>query len=152
MRKKHDPRGRVALQVSAVCGEIAARHPSKSEKFGCFLRGPDTRELAVMGVPKRGLPKVWIVRAGAAFALALTFGYLPYRLYTRSGFARYLELNADLSEMRRGNDALQSEISRLSREASALRDDPRAVERVARHELGWVRPGDIILDLSEGVH
>lgn len=135
----------------AMCGEIAAQHRSKSEKFGSFLGAPDTHALAVMSVPRRGLPKRWIVRAVAAFALALTFGYLPYRLYTRSGFARYLELNADLSDMRRGNNALQSEIARLSREASALREDPRAVERVARHELGWVRPGDIILDLSEGV-
>lgn len=105
--------------------------------------------MAVICAPKRGLARRWLVRAGAALALAVTFGYTPYHLYTRSGFARYLELRDDLAEMRRGNDNLQTEISRLQREASSLRDDPRAIESVARHELGWVKPGDVILDLRE---
>lgn len=121
------------------------------KKFGARAADPDT-PFVQMGASRRDLPKRWFVRAAAACSLALTFGYLPYRLYTRSGFARYLILSADLAEMRRGNQALKTEISRLSREASALRDDPRAIERVARHELGWVRPGDIILDFNEGGH
>ena len=37
---------------------------------------------------------------------------------------------------------------RLAREAEALRADPAAIERVARDELGWVRAGEIVVDLS----
>ena len=38
----------------------------------------------------------------------------------------------------------------LAREAEALRTDPAAIERVARDELGWVRAGEIVVDLSAG--
>ena len=34
---------------------------------------------------------------------------------------------------------------------AALRDDPAAIERVARAELGWVQPGEIVVDLGEAV-
>ncbi len=34
------------------------------------------------------------------------------------------------------------------REANSLRSDLGAVERVARAELGWVRPGEIVVDLG----
>lgn len=103
-----------------------------------------------MALVRRGFANRWIVRAGAAGALALTFGYVPYHLYARSGFARYLELEGDLQDMQRGNAGLRADIARLTREAYALKNDPRAVEQVARHELGWVRPGDLVLDLQEG--
>lgn len=103
-----------------------------------------------MGLVRRGLPTQWILRTTAAVAVAVTFGYMPYHIYARSGFARYLELEADLVEMQRHNRELRHEIEKLGREAAALREDPRAVERVARQELGWVRPGDLVLDLREG--
>jgi cell division protein FtsB len=91
---------------------------------------------------------LWIFRGVAAAVLALTFGYLPYRIYARSGFARYLHLRADLASIRVQNAKLRAENDRLSREVDALSSDPRALERVARAELGWVRPGEVIFDLE----
>jgi cell division protein FtsB len=41
-------------------------------------------------------------------------------------------------------DALQAENASLSREIAALRTDPRAIERVAREELGMLRPGETV--------
>src|SRR5688572_8083139 len=102
-----------------------------------------------MGLVRRGLKTQWIVRTAAAVALAVTFGYMPYHLYARSGFARYLHLKAELTVMQQHNAALAAEIQRLARDATSLREDPRAVERVARRELGWVQPGDIVVDLRE---
>ncbi len=102
-----------------------------------------------MGLVRRTLASKWVLRTAAAVAVAVTFGYVPYHLYARSGFARYLDLRAELAQMRGHNAHLKSEIDKLTREAAALRDDPRAVERVARQELGLVRPGDIVLDLGE---
>jgi cell division protein FtsB len=92
--------------------------------------------------------RVWIFRAVAAVVLALTFGYLPYRIYARSGFAQYLRLRGDLAAIRAQNGRLKAENDRLAREVDALTSDPRALERVARAELGWVRPGEVILDLE----
>ena len=80
--------------------------------------------------------------------LAATFGYGPYYLYARSGFARYLQLRRELVVTEARNTHLRAENERLLREAEALRSDPRAVENVARADLGWVRPGEVIFDLG----
>ena len=48
-----------------------------------------------------------------ALALALTFGYLPYRLYSRSGFSRYLELSRELRHIERENARLRTDNARL---------------------------------------
>jgi cell division protein FtsB len=91
----------------------------------------------------------WILRSLAAVMLAATFGYVPYHLYARSGFARYLQLRRDLAVTQTRNARLRTENERLSREAESLRSDPRAVENVARADLGWVRPGEVVFDLEQ---
>jgi cell division protein FtsB len=93
--------------------------------------------------------RAWLWRCVAAGALALTFGYVPYHLYARSGFARYLRLCEDLRVVRTQNARLRAENERLARDAEAVTSDLRALERVARAELGWVLPGEVIFDLPE---
>jgi cell division protein FtsB len=78
----------------------------------------------------------------------VALGYIPYHVYARSGLARTLELRRDLVALRARNAQLAAENDRLAREAEALRSDPAALERVARNELGWVRPGEIVVDLG----
>jgi cell division protein FtsB len=92
--------------------------------------------------------RTWVGRATAAVVVMLALAYIPYHVYARSGLARTLELRRDLQALRARNAQLAAENDRLSREAEALRTDPDAIERVARAELGWVRPGEIIVDLS----
>ena len=92
--------------------------------------------------------KTWARRAAAAVAVMLALGYIPYHVYARSGLARTLVLRRDLKALRARNAQLAAENDRLEREAEALRNDPGAIERVARAELGWVRPGEIIVDLG----
>lgn len=92
--------------------------------------------------------KTWLGRVGAAVLVMLALGYVPYHVYARSGLARTLQLRRELDGLRARNADLRVENERLGREAEALRSDPRAIERVARAELGWVRPGEIIVDLS----
>ena len=57
-------------------------------------------------------------------------------------------LRRDLTALHAHNQELAAENERLAREAEALRDDPAAIERVARDELGWVRAGEVVVDLS----
>jgi cell division protein FtsB len=44
---------------------------------------------------------------------------------------------------------LQAENARLAAEIAALRSDPRAIERLAREELGLVRPGETVFLVRE---
>ena len=90
----------------------------------------------------------WVRRAAAAVVVMLALGYIPYHVYARSGLARTLVLRRDLKALRARNAQLAADNDRLAREAEALRSDPDAIERVARAELGWVRPGEIIVDLT----
>ena len=92
--------------------------------------------------------KTWVGRVAAAAVVTFALGYIPYHVYARSGLARTLTLRHDLAALRARNRELAAENERLAREAEALRSDPAAVERVARAELGWVRPGEIIVDLA----
>jgi cell division protein FtsB len=92
--------------------------------------------------------KTWVGRIGAAALVTFALAYIPYHVYARSGLARTLALRRDLAALRAHNRELAAENERLAREAEALRDDPAAIERVARSELGWVKPGEIVVDLA----
>jgi cell division protein FtsB len=98
---------------------------------------------------RRNSKKTWFLRGGGAALLALSFGYAPYHLYSRSGFSRYLELRRELDNLRRENARVSLDNGRLEREAAALRNDPRWIEREARSQIKWVKPGEVIFDLGE---
>ena len=92
--------------------------------------------------------RTWVGRVAAAVLVMVALGYIPYHVYARSGLARTLVLRRDLAGLRARNAQLAADNERFAREAEALRTDPAAIERVARAELGWVRPGEIIVDLT----
>src|SRR3954464_5183431 len=94
--------------------------------------------------------KTWVGRVAAAALVAFALAYIPYHVYARSGLKRTLTLRRDLASLRAHNRELLAENERLAREAEALRSDPAAIERVARAELGWVKPGELIVDLGGG--
>ncbi len=76
----------------------------------------------------------WIV---AAVALAAAASALD-----PAGLRKYLSLEAEVRQMKDENARLASENVALAREARALRSDPAALERAAREELRFVRPGE----------
>ena len=92
--------------------------------------------------------KTWAGRLVAAAVVAFVHAYVPYHLNARSGLAKTITHKRDLRALRARNRELAAENDRLEREAEALRDDPAAIERVARADLGWVRPGEIVVDLG----
>jgi len=92
--------------------------------------------------------KTWAGRLLAATLVTFLLGYIPYHVYARSGLARTIGLRRDLAALRARNDELRAENQRLAREADGLRSDLGAIERVARAELGWVRPGELLVDLT----
>lgn len=83
--------------------------------------------------------------AAAAAALVLAVGSAA----ADGGFRRYFRLSADVRQLREKTAALREENARLKAEIAALRDDDAALERAAREELGFVRPGELVLVLEE---
>jgi cell division protein FtsB len=93
----------------------------------------------------------WPRRLAVASLLAAAFGYVPHHLFGRTGLAHVLELERNVAELRRVRDRARVENDQLAAQAAFLRDDPRALERVARDELGLVRTGEILYQVAEGV-
>jgi cell division protein FtsB len=84
----------------------------------------------------------WILGAVAAAAGAAALD--------PSGLRRYLVLSAEVRRMQGENARLSAENASLSREMRALRSDPAALERAAREELRFVRPGERVYWLGAG--
>jgi len=78
--------------------------------------------------------KWWVVGAVALAAVAAA--------WDPDGVRKYLRLSAEVRRMQGENAQLSSENAALSREARALRGDRAALERAAREELRFVRPGE----------
>ncbi|MEO6954077.1 MAG: septum formation initiator family protein [Polyangia bacterium] len=104
---------------------------------------------------------LWLRRVGFALGLALALGYLPYRVYRKSGLRQYVELSLELKQLQKHNDELRIEARRLRAElegfgrAGESRDKSAelplsVVERAARDELGLVRPGEIVFQVVQG--
>ena len=106
---------------------------------------------------------LWLRRVGFSLALALGLGYLPYRIYQKSGLHRYVELRDELVQLTGRNDELRKRARRMRAELETL-SPPEAsnrgerpvlplavVERAARDELGLVRPGELVFQIAPEV-
>ena len=66
-----------------------------------------------------------------------------------NGLRKARRNEAEADRLGRDNEALEQRVVRLRREVKALRGDPAALERAAREELGYVKPGEIVYKLDE---
>jgi cell division protein FtsB len=64
------------------------------------------------------------------------------------GFRRYLKLRQDVESLQERNRSLAQQNEALLREINALRKDPVALERAAREELGYIKPGELVFHLE----
>lgn len=64
------------------------------------------------------------------------------------GLRRTRELKRDAERIQRENRALREENERLRANLRRLADDPQALERAAREELGLILPGEVIFHLE----
>ena len=79
-----------------------------------------------------------------AVILAVGLGYLPYKAYGPGGLSRIVRLKGELTDLQQKNEALRQHNKHLRHRIESLKNDHRAIERVARDELGLVRSKDII--------
>ncbi len=61
---------------------------------------------------------------------------------------RWIELRSDRSRLENEISSLKTENRRLYEEARRLREDPAYAEAVARRELGFARPGETKIKMS----
>ncbi len=69
---------------------------------------------------------------------------VPLRMLDEEGLPRYRALRAELRQVREANRRARREVRNLQRSVHRLRQDPAAIERIARDELGMLRDDEIL--------
>jgi cell division protein FtsB len=70
-------------------------------------------------------------------------------VFGEHGLLAMRRTQSQMKELRGEIDRLNQENSDLSKQVQALRTDPKAVERIAREEMGLARPGEMIFKLPD---
>ncbi len=101
----------------------------------------------VLSIARPGWQK-WSTRIALACVIAACFAYLPYRLLDGSGTRRAAGVDRELRATHASIHALELSNARLLREVGALKNDPGAIEEIARHQLGMVRAGELVIRVA----
>lgn len=84
---------------------------------------------------ERGLPLL---------ILAIAAVGAPLLMFSKEGLPRLRTLEAEMSQVEAENAELAEEIRQLRLEVDKLKRDPKAVEAIARDELGLVRNTEVV--------
>jgi len=81
--------------------------------------------------------------------LSLALVSVPVLVLEPQGLPRLRALQKELDQVNAENDDLRHEVGRLRVEVRQLRDDPAAVERIARDQLGMVRRSEVVFQFGK---
>ena len=73
---------------------------------------------------------------------------VPIEVFGPDGLPRMQSLQSELDTIEQESDVLREENSRLRKQIKDLREDPAAIERIARDELGMAGPDEIIFQFE----
>jgi len=92
----------------------------------------------------------FVRRRAPLLLAAAVLGLLAYSTWDPDGLRKHRRLEAEGRRVGAENREIARDSARLRREIRALQGDPAALERAAREELGFVRPGELVFKLDEG--
>lgn len=81
-------------------------------------------------------------------SVTIAFVLAAWSASAEGGFRRYISLSQQVETLRVRNRQAVDENAKLLKEVDALRGDPKAIERSAREELGFIRPGEVVIHLE----
>ena len=90
----------------------------------------------------------WRRYARPILALAL-FLIAIHDVFGSHGLVAMRRTQSQIKQLRGEIDRLNQENNDLNKQVQALRSDPKAVERIAREEMGLARPGEMIFKLPD---
>ena len=80
--------------------------------------------------------------------LVFTMVSVPLLIFDDKSYPRYQSLKAELARSETNSAQLKREVEALKRRVERLKNDPHAIERIARDDLGMVRPGELIFQFQ----
>jgi cell division protein FtsB len=103
-----------------------------------------TDTFLVKPLPRRRGQSVWLRRA----LMFATVVVLVNALVGQGGLSESLRARREYAETQARLSALQRENASMAEQMRRLSSDPRTIEGVAREELGWMRPGELMFVLK----
>jgi cell division protein FtsB len=94
-------------------------------------------------------PRDLVERTLPIAMLCLALIAVPLLVLEPAGLPRLRGLEKELDEVTAENADSYREVERLRVEVGELRDDPAAVERIARGELGMVRKSEVVFQFGK---
>lgn len=73
---------------------------------------------------------------------------VPVQVFSRSGLPQLRHLEEERVRLLEQEQQLRHEIAQLRAEVERIKNDPSAVEQVARDELGLVRPTEVVFQFG----
>ena len=90
------------------------------------------------------------VRKNARQILILAlFALLVHDIFGAHGFIAMRRTQKEIDRVREQIGKLNNENKSLANQVNSLKTDPKAIERIAREEMGLARPGEIIYKLPD---
>jgi cell division protein FtsB len=90
----------------------------------------------------------WIERALPIVVLVVALVGAPVMIFSPEGLPRLRGLERELAAVEEKNRALAREIEERRAGVARLRDDPAALERIARDDLGLVRQTEVVFQFQ----
>jgi cell division protein FtsB len=84
-------------------------------------------------------------RLGTAAAVLLIVGLLLHAMFGANGMVIYRQKRAEMQALQSDVDRLQKENNRYVEQIRSLKSDPAAIEKEAREQLRYARPGEVVL-------
>ncbi|AKT40938.1 FtsB family cell division protein [Chondromyces crocatus] len=91
----------------------------------------------------------WIERVLPVAMLVVAVVGAPVMIFAPQGLPRLRSLERELSQVEEENAELSRDIEALRGRVARLRDDPAAVERIARDNLGLIRQNEVVFQFSK---
>jgi cell division protein FtsB len=98
---------------------------------------------------QRGRRALILERALPITLLGVALVGAPLMIFSREGMPRMDAVESELRTVERENLELEREIEVLRARVARLRDDPAAVEQLARDDLGLVRQSEVVFDFPK---
>ncbi|HKN33160.1 MAG TPA: septum formation initiator family protein [Terriglobales bacterium] len=83
-------------------------------------------------------------RVATAAVLMLTAWLFLHVTFGANGMVVYKQKRAAIKDLQQQVDALQKENDRYTDQIKALKSDPQAIEKEAREQLHYARPGEVV--------
>jgi len=80
-------------------------------------------------------------------ALAVALGF--HVIFGANGLMAYRQKKAEYQQLQKEVEQLKNENERVQQQINSLKSDPKAIEREAREQLRYAKPGEIIYVMPE---